>query len=42
MSLKSLIDDGLISRETAFRVAPNREALKMAIKGINVSQPGIL
>ncbi len=42
MSLKELIDDELISRETAFRVAPNREALKMAIKGINVSQPGIL
>ena len=40
--LKELIDDELISRETAFRVAPNREALKMAIKGINVSQPGIL
>ncbi len=42
MSLKELIDEELISRETAFRVAPNREALKMAIKGINVSQPGIL
>jgi len=42
MSLKELIDAELISRETAFRVAPNREALKMAIKGINVSQPGIL
>jgi twitching motility protein PilT len=42
MSLKHLIDEELISRETAFRVAPNREALKMAIKGINVSQPGIL
>jgi twitching motility protein PilT len=42
MSLKDLIDAQLISRETAFRVAPNREALKMAIKGINVSQPGIL
>ena len=42
MSLKELIDEELISREIAFRVAPNREALKMAIKGINVSQPGIL
>jgi twitching motility protein PilT len=42
MSLKELIDAELISRETAFRVAPNRDALKMAIKGINVSQPGIL
>ncbi|MCH2611427.1 MAG: PilT/PilU family type 4a pilus ATPase [Pirellulales bacterium] len=42
MSLKSLIDKELIDRETAFRVAPNRDALKMALKGINVSQPGIL
>ena len=42
MSLKSLIDEELIDRETAFRVAPNRDALKMALKGINVSQPGIL
>jgi len=42
MSLKQLIDDELIDRETAFRVAPNKEALKMALKGINVSQPGII
>ncbi|MFP6753241.1 MAG: PilT/PilU family type 4a pilus ATPase [Pirellulaceae bacterium] len=42
MSLKELIDDELIDRETAFRVAPNVEALKMALKGINVTQPGIL
>ena len=42
MSLKRLIDDELIDRETAFRVAPNRDALKMAIKGINVSTPGII
>ena len=42
MSLKQLIDDELIDRETAFRVAPNVEALKMALKGINVTQPGIL
>ncbi len=42
LSLKQLIDDGLIDRPTAFQVAPNREALKMALKGINVSQPGIL
>jgi twitching motility protein PilT len=42
MSLKQLIDDEMISRETAFRVAPNVEALKMVLKGINVSQPGIL
>jgi twitching motility protein PilT len=42
MSLKQLIDDEMIDRETAFRVAPNVEALKMLLKGINVSQPGIL
>ncbi len=42
MSLKQLIDDEMIDRETAFRVAPNVEALKMALKGINVTQPGIL
>ena len=42
MSLKQLIDDGLIDRPTAFAVAPNQDALKMALKGINVSQPGIL
>ena len=42
MSLKSLVDEGLIDRETAFEVAPNVEALKMALKGIAVAQPGIL
>lgn len=42
MSLKSLIDDQLIDRPTAFEVAPNPDALKMALKGINVSQPGII
>jgi twitching motility protein PilT len=42
MSLKQLIDDQLIDRPTAFGVAPNPDALKMALKGINVSQPGML
>jgi twitching motility protein PilT len=42
MSLKQLIDDGLIDRPTAFEVAPNPDALKMALKGINVSQPGMV
>ncbi len=42
MSLKQLIDDGLIDRPTAFEVAPNPDALKMSLKGINVSQPGII
>jgi twitching motility protein PilT len=42
MSLNQLVDDKLIDRPTAFQVAPNKDALKMALKGINVSQPGIL
>jgi len=42
MSLKKLIDDELIDRPTAFEVAPNVEALKMALKGIEVKAPGIL
>ncbi len=41
-SLKSLVDKELISRDAAMEVAPNREALKMALKGIDVSQGGIL
>jgi twitching motility protein PilT len=42
MSLKKLIDDGLIEMETAFAVAPKPEALRMALRGITVSTPGIL
>lgn len=42
MSLKGLVDDQLIDRPTAMAVAPNQEALKMAFKGIEVSQPGII
>lgn len=42
MSLKDLIDKELIDRPTAFEVAPNKDALKMALKGIQVSQPGII
>ena len=41
-SLHGLIDDELIDRPTAFQVAPNKEELKMKLKGINVSQPGII
>ena len=41
-SLKGLIGDELIDRPTAFQVAPNKEELKMKLKGINVSQPGII
>ena len=42
MSLKDLVDRELIDRAVALEVAPNVEALKMALKGIDVSQPGIL
>ena len=42
MSLKQLIDDGLIDRASAFAVAPNVDALKMALKGINVKSAGIM
>ena len=42
MSLKHLVTERLIDRATAFEVAPNIEALKMALKGIEVKEPGIL
>jgi len=42
LSLKDLVDRELIDRAVALEVAPNVEALKMALKGIDVSQPGIL
>jgi len=42
MSLKKLVDDELIDRNTAFSVAPNQDALKMALKGIDVRAAGIL
>ena len=41
-SLKQLIDEDLIDRQTAFAVAPNQDALKMALKGIDMRDPGIL
>ena len=41
-SLKDLVDAELIDRPTAFQVAPNKEELKMRLKGIQVSQPGII
>jgi twitching motility protein PilT len=37
MSLKSLVDQELIDRNDALEVAPNREALQMALKGIGVT-----
>jgi twitching motility protein PilT len=42
MSLKQLIESEMIDRPTAFEVAPNAEALKMALKGITVRESGIL
>jgi twitching motility protein PilT len=42
MSLKKLVTDELIDRHVAFSVAPNQDALKMALKGIEVNAPGIL
>jgi twitching motility protein PilT len=42
MSLKELVDRKLISTAVALEVAPNPEALRMALKGIAVAQPGIL
>jgi twitching motility protein PilT len=42
MSLKYLVTHDRIDRPTAFEFAPNPEALKMALKGIEVREPGIL
>ena len=42
MSLMSLVQSKKIDRATAFEVAPNIESLKMALKGIEVKEPGIL
>ena len=42
LSLKDLVEQDMIDRATAFESAPNPEALKMALKGIDVSQAGIL
>lgn len=41
-SLRKLVVDEKIERSTAFEVAPSVEALKMALKGITINQPGIL
>jgi twitching motility protein PilT len=42
MALKDLVESQKIERATAMEFAPNPEALKMALKGIQVNQPGIL
>lgn len=41
-SLTDLVNAKKIDRATAFEVAPNLEALKMALKGIAVKEPGIM
>ena len=41
-SLRQLVINEKIERATAFEVAPSLEALKMALKGITIAQPGIL
>jgi twitching motility protein PilT len=41
-SLRQLVVGEKIERSTAFEVAPSPEALKMALKGITLAQPGIL
>jgi twitching motility protein PilT len=41
-SLRQLVSNEKIDRATAFEVAPSAEALKMALKGITLAQPGIL
>jgi twitching motility protein PilT len=41
-SLRLLCENGMVDRATALEVAPNPEALKMALKGIKVATPGIL
>src|SRR4051812_43691992 len=41
-SLRRLVVEEKIERATAFEVAPSVETLKMALKGINIAQPGIL
>jgi twitching motility protein PilT len=41
-SLRQLVMAEKIERSTAFEVAPSPEALKMALKGITIAQPGIL
>lgn len=41
-SLRMLVVEEKVERATAFEVAPNVEELKMALKGIQIRQPGIL
>jgi twitching motility protein PilT len=42
MSLRDLVEREMIDRATAFEVAPNPEALKMALKGIVLKESAML
>ncbi len=42
MSLRDLVEREMIDRATAFEVAPNAEALKMALKGIKLKESAML
>ena len=42
LSLKNLVENDLIDRQVAFENAPSPDVLKMALKGIDISQRGIL
>jgi len=42
LNLKNLVEKRMIDRATAFEVAPNPEALKMALKGISVKETGMI
>ncbi len=41
-NLRQLVEKEYVDKATALEVAPNPEALKMALKGIKVATPGIL
>ena len=41
-SLRQLVENELVDRQTALEVAPNPEALRMALKGISTGEGGIL
>jgi twitching motility protein PilT len=41
-NLRQLVEKDYVDKATALEVAPNPEALKMALKGIKVATPGIL
>ena len=42
LSLKELVDKELVSQEVAMEASPNQQQLKMVLKGIDVSQGGLL